>query len=55
MAAFAGGPVAMAYQRFDEQTKKEAQQEYLESIDSYRNGKGYEIPGEYVVGKGIKN
>jgi ubiquinone/menaquinone biosynthesis C-methylase UbiE len=55
MAAFAGGPVAMAYQRFDEQTKEEAHQEYLESIAPYRNGTGYEIPGEYVVGKGVKN
>lgn len=55
MAAFAGGPVAMAYQRFDEQTKEEAHQEYLESIAPYRNGTSYEIPGEYVVGKGIKN
>lgn len=55
MAAFAGGPVALAYQKFDEQTREEAHEEYLESIAAYRNGQGYEIPGEFVVGKGVKS
>lgn len=55
MAAFAGGPVALAYQKFDEQTKEEAHEEYLESIAPYRNGKGYEIPGEYVIARGVKS
>lgn len=54
MAAFSGGPVALAYQKFDEQTKQDAHAEYLESIASYKNGYGYEIPGEFVVAKGIK-
>lgn len=54
MAAFSGGPVALAYQKFDEKTKQEAHQEYLESIASYKNGSGYEIPGEFVVARGIK-
>lgn len=54
MAAFAGGPVALAYRKFDEQTKEEAHREYLESIAPYRNGAGYEIPGEFVVAKGVK-
>lgn len=53
MAAFAGGPVALAYEKFDDQTRKEAHEEYLESIESYRNGEGYDIPGEFVVAKGI--
>lgn len=48
-AAFAGGPVAMAYSRFDAPTRDEAHGEYLESIAAYRRGDGYEIPGEYVV------
>ena len=48
-AAFAGGPVAMAYSRFDGPTRDEAHEEYLESIAAYRRGDGYEIPGEYVV------
>jgi ubiquinone/menaquinone biosynthesis C-methylase UbiE len=54
-AAFAGGPVAMAYSRFDETTRKAAHAEYLESIESFRNGNGYGIPGEFVVTAGEKN
>lgn len=55
MAAFAGGPVALAYQKFNKQTRDEAHEEYLESISPYRNGTGYEIPGEYVIAKGVKS
>lgn len=54
MAAFAGGPVALAYQKFDEQTKEEVHREYLESINPYQNGKGYNIPGEFVAAIGKK-
>lgn len=54
MAAFAGGPVALAYKKFDEKTRDEAHREYLDSIAEYRDGRGYEIPGEFVVAKGIK-
>jgi ubiquinone/menaquinone biosynthesis C-methylase UbiE len=52
-AAFAGGPVAMAYSRFDETTKAEAHAAYLETIRPYRNGAGYQIPGEFVVVRGV--
>ena len=52
MAAFAGGPVALAYSRFDAATRDSAHAEYLESIAPYRNGSGYEIPGEFVVARG---
>jgi hypothetical protein len=48
-AAFAGGPVAMAYSRFEEGTRAEAHEEYLETISEYRNGSGYGIPGEFVA------
>lgn len=54
MGAFAGGPVALAYQRFDSKTKEEAQTEYLESIAPFRNGSKYAIPGEYVVTSAVK-
>ncbi len=53
-AAFVGGPVAMAYARFDEPTKREAHEEYRKSIEPYRTSKGYEIPGEFVIGYGKK-
>lgn len=49
IAAFAGGPVAMAYSRFDEATRAGAYAEYLESIAAFRRGDGYAIPGEFVV------
>jgi len=53
-AAFAGGPVALAYSRFDEHTREEAYAEYLASIAAHRRGNGYAIPGEFVVGGGAR-
>ena len=52
-AAFRGGPVALAYSRFDEPTKQAVHSEYLDSIAAYRAGEGYEIPGEFVVAVGV--
>jgi SAM-dependent methyltransferase len=55
VAAFVGGPVALAYSRFDEKTRDEAHAEYLASISSFRGDNGrYEIPGEFVVVRGDK-
>ncbi len=48
-AAFAGGPVALAYSRFDESKKSEAHAEYLASIEAFRDDDGYHVPGEFVV------
>lgn len=48
-AAFLGGPVALAYSRFDSHTKSSARVEYLASIEPYRDGDGYRIPGEFVI------
>jgi hypothetical protein len=53
-AAFAGGPVALAYSRFDDRVREEAHAEYLASIDRFRNGSAYEIPGEFVVTFGVR-
>jgi len=53
-AAFFGGPVALAYRKFNDKTKESVHREYLESISEYKKGKGYEIPGEFVVACGIK-
>ena len=53
-AAFVGGPVALAYARFDDTTRLAARREYLESIAAYRFGQGYRVPGEFVVGCGEK-
>jgi SAM-dependent methyltransferase len=53
-AAFAGGPVALAYSRFDDAVCAQAHTEYLDSIDKFKNGSGYEIPGEFVITVGHK-
>ena len=53
-AAFVGGPVAMAAARFDDDTRNEAYEEYLESIEAFREGEAYRIPGEFVVVAGEK-
>ncbi|MEX0786189.1 MAG: methyltransferase domain-containing protein [Dehalococcoidia bacterium] len=53
-AAFMGGPVALAYSKFDDATRESAHEEYLASIAPYRNGDGYRVPGEFVVASGRK-
>lgn len=53
-AAFQGGPVALAYSRFREQTRREVHKEYLGSIETFRNDIGYAIPGEFVVAWGVR-
>ena len=48
--AFLGGPVALAYARFDEPTRRSAEQQYLDSLTRYRTRAGsYRVPGEFVV------
>ena len=45
----AAGPVALAYSRFDDATRRAVHAEYLDSIAAYRRGDGYRVPGEFVV------
>lgn len=54
VAAFWGGAVALAYQKFDDKTRKEANEEYLNTIRQFKDGNAYFIPGEFVITKGIK-
>lgn len=53
-AAFIGGPVAMAYSRFDHTAREAAHAEYLDSIAMHRRGEGYGIPGEFVIARGFR-
>jgi ubiquinone/menaquinone biosynthesis C-methylase UbiE len=53
-AAFAGGPVALAYSRFNSSTRASAHREYLDSIERFRTGTCYDVPGEFVVTFGRK-
>jgi ubiquinone/menaquinone biosynthesis C-methylase UbiE len=52
-AAFRGGPVALAYSRFDDPAREAAHAEYLHSIQSFRDAAGYRIPGEFVAVVGV--
>lgn len=52
-AVFLGGPVALAYWRFDAASRQAVRAEYLLSVEPYRCGEAYEIPGEIAVGYGI--
>lgn len=51
-AAFISGPVALAYSRFDEATRLSVRAEYLATIDPWRHGERFEIPGAFVIGSG---
>jgi ubiquinone/menaquinone biosynthesis C-methylase UbiE len=48
-AVFQSGPVALAYSRFDDATRRAVHAEYLHSIAAYGADDGYRIPGEFVV------
>jgi hypothetical protein len=48
-AAFLGGPVALAWSRFDEDARVRASQRYVIAIEPWRHHDGYRIPGEFVV------
>jgi hypothetical protein len=48
-AAFVGGPVALAWSRFDSAVRERVRARYLEAIAPWRDGHGYRVPGEFVV------
>jgi len=48
-AVFVGGPVAMAWSRFDGATRARVRRRYLDSIEPCRRGAGYEVPAEFVI------
>lgn len=48
-AAFAAGPVALAWSRFDDHVRTRVRGRYLAAIEPWRSGRGYRIPGEFVV------
>ena len=52
-AAFAGGPVALAWSRFDGKVRRRVRARYLEAIEPWRDGQGYRLPGEFVVAAGV--
>ena len=46
------GAVALAAKRFDEETRRGVNEDFLASMSKYRNGQGYEIPVEFVIASG---
>ena len=52
-AAFIGGPVALAWSRFDDETRARVRRRYIEAIADWRHDRGYRIPGEFVVVAGV--
>jgi ubiquinone/menaquinone biosynthesis C-methylase UbiE len=48
-AAFIGGPVALAWSRFDEETRKRVRSRYVQAIAPWKCGSGYQVPGEFVI------
>ncbi len=52
-AAFVGGPVALAWSHFNEEVRARVRARYLEAIDSWRDGRVYRIPGEFVIAAAV--
>ena len=47
-----GGAIALAAKRFDHATRQAVEEEFLASVECFRNGEQYEIPGEFVIASG---
>ena len=43
------GAVALAAKRFDEETRRGVEEDFLASVSQFRNGQGYDIPVEFVI------
>jgi ubiquinone/menaquinone biosynthesis C-methylase UbiE len=53
-AAFVGGPVALAWSRFDAGTRARVRAKYLDAIAPWRQGDGgYRVPGEFVIASAV--
>ncbi|HEY7640367.1 MAG TPA: methyltransferase domain-containing protein [Steroidobacteraceae bacterium] len=52
-AAFVGGPVALAWSRFDPEVRTHVRARYRHAIEPWRRNEGYRLPGEFVVAAGI--
>jgi ubiquinone/menaquinone biosynthesis C-methylase UbiE len=52
-AAFVGGPVALAWSRFNDEARARVRARYLDAICSWRHGRGYRIPGEFVIAAAV--
>lgn len=54
VAMIDGGAVALAAKRFSAEVRREVEDEFLASVDAFRDDTGqYEIPGEFVIASAI--
>lgn len=53
-AAFVGGPVALAWSRFNDEVRTRVRTRYLQAIDAWRYGLGYRIPAEFILATGSR-
>lgn len=53
-AALEGGPVALAWSRFERRTREAVQAEYLASIARWCDGTRYRLPGSFVIASGVR-
>ncbi len=53
-AIFPGGPVALAYSRFEPDERAAVEAEFIASIAQYRRDGAYHVPGEFVFMLGRK-
>jgi hypothetical protein len=55
-AAFVGGPVALAWSRFDAAARSRVRARYLQAILPWRQGDGgYRVPGEFVIVSAVRS
>jgi len=48
-AAFVGGPVALAWSRFEADVRARVRTRYVAAIEPWRHGERYRVPGEFVI------
>lgn len=54
LAAFSGGPVALAWSRFSGEVRARVRSQYLAAIEGFRRPDGYFLPGEFIIVSGHK-
>jgi len=52
-AAFVGGPVALAWSRFDDEVRARVRAAYINSIEKWGFENGFAIPGEFVIAAAV--
>jgi SAM-dependent methyltransferase len=52
-AVFLGGPLALTWAHFDEAARTRVRRQYLQAIAPWWDGRGFQIPAEFVVVTGV--